>query len=71
MNRNTIIGLILVAAGVAGFWFGALPFKHEEEVVKLGGLRIKGQVDEVEIPKAVSAGAVALGAVFLVLGRKK
>ena len=33
--------------------------------------RARGQVDEVEIPKAVSAGAVALGAVFLVLGRKK
>lgn len=71
MNRNSLIGLILIAAGVAGFWFGAVPFKHEEEVVKLGGLRIKGQVDDVEIPKPISAGAIALGTVLILLGKKK
>ncbi len=71
MNSRTLAGMVLIAAGTAGFWFGAVPFKHEEEVVKLGAVRIKGEVDDVKVPKPVSAGAIAAGTLLMLIGGRK
>lgn len=71
---NKLIGLILVAAGTAGLWFGGIPYKSNETVVKIGPLEAKAELDKnFEIPKPVSAGAIGLGVVLLLIpgGRKK
>ncbi|MFT3708227.1 MAG: hypothetical protein QM817_11290 [Archangium sp.] len=70
---NKLIGLVLVAAGVAGLWFGGVPYKSNETVVKIGPIEAKAELDKTwEIPKPVSAGLVGVGVVFLLLpGRRK
>ena len=71
---NKLLGVILVAAGVAALWFGGVPYKTNETVVKLGPLEAKAEMDKtLEIPKPVSAGVVAVGVVLLLVpgGRKK
>ncbi len=69
---RTLLGVALVAAGTAGFWFGAVPFKHEETVFKLGAIEAKGTVDKVNVPKPLSLGLVVAGTALLVLpGRRK
>lgn len=71
---NKLIGLILVAAGTAGLWFGGIPYKSNETVVKIGPLEAKAELDKnFEIPKPISAGAIGLGVVLLLIpgGRKK
>ncbi|MFO0596171.1 MAG: hypothetical protein U0228_12725 [Myxococcaceae bacterium] len=71
---NKLIGIVLVAAGTAGLWFGGIPYRTNETVLKVGPLEAKADVDRtMEIPKPISAGAVGVGVVFLLLpgGRKK
>lgn len=71
---NKLIGIVLVAAGTAALWFGGIPYKSTETVVKLGPLEAKAELDKNwEIPKPVSAGVIGLGVVFLLVpgGRKK
>lgn len=71
---NKLIGIALVAAGTFALWFGGVPYKSTETVVKLGPLEAKAELDKNwEIPKPISAGAIGLGVVFLLLpgSRKK
>lgn len=71
---NKLLGVVLIAAGVAALWFGGVPYKTNETVVKLGPIEAKAEMDKtLEIPKPVSAGLVGVGVVLLLLpgGRKK
>ena len=71
---NKLLGVILVALGTAALWFGGVPYKSNETVLKLGPLEAKAELDKVaEIPKPVGGGLIAVGVVLLVLpgGRKK
>jgi hypothetical protein len=71
---NKLIGLVLIAAGTAGLWFGGVPYKSNETVVKIGPLEAKAELDKTwEIPKPVSAGSIGVGAVLLLLpgGRRR
>lgn len=71
---NKIIGIVLVAAGTAGLWFGGIPYRTNETVVKLGPLEARADVDRtLEIPRPISAGLSGLGVVFLLIpgSRKK
>lgn len=71
---NKILGIVLVAAGTAALWFGGIPYRTNETVVKLGPLEAKADVDRtLEIPKPISAGLNGLGVVLLLVpgSRKK
>jgi len=71
MNAKTIAGIILIALGTVGLTLGMIPIKHKEDVVKVGGLRIEGEVDGFAVPKAVGIGAIVAGTVLVLIGRKK
>lgn len=71
MNAKTIVGIILIALGAVGLTLGMIPIKHKEDVVKVGGLRIEGEVDGFAVPKAVGIGAIVVGTALIVFGRKK
>lgn len=70
---NKLLGVILIACGVAALWFGGVPYKSNETVVKLGPLEAKAELDKtLEIPKPVSAGLVGVGVLLLLVpGSKK
>ena len=71
MNASRLIGIFLIVAGGLGLAYGGFSYTKETTGVKLGPLELKVQERErINIPLVVSAGAIALGALLLVMGRK-
>ena len=71
MNPTKLIGIVLIAAGCLGLVYGGFSYTKETTGMKLGPIELKVQEKEnVNVPLAVSAGAIALGVFLLVLGRK-
>ena len=72
MNALRLTGAILIVLGLAGFFTGGFSFTKETTQAKLGPLEltVKGK-ESVNVPQWLSLGAIALGAVVLVLGFRK
>jgi len=67
-----LAGLVLIAAGVAGFWFGGIPYTTRDTVVQLGPLKAEADMHHrLEVPREVSTGAVALGTVLILLPARR
>ncbi len=72
MTPLKILGVLLIAAGVAGLVYGSFSYTKEEHKAKLGPLQFSVKEKEtVAIPMWLSIGAVAAGAVLLVINRKR
>ena len=72
MNAARIAGVVLIVMGLAGFFTGGFSFTKDTTAAKIGPLELTVQVKEsVNIPKWLSLGAIALGAVVLVAGFRK
>ncbi len=71
MNPAKLIGIILIAVGALGLVYGGFSYTKETTGVKLGPIELKVQEKEtVNVPLIVSAGAIVIGVVLLVVGRK-
>lgn len=69
MNWKQVIGLVLIAAGIAGFVVGEIRWTKEEHEGNVLGLEFSLKETEVrEIPKWLSGGVVGLGALVLLAG---
>ena len=69
MNALRLTGAILIVLGLAGFFTGGFSFTKETTQAKLGPLELTVKDKEsVNVPQWLSLGAIALGAVVLVLG---
>ena len=72
MNAAKITGIILIVVGLAGFFTGGFSFTKDTTTAKIGPIELKVQEKEsVNIPQWLSLGALALGAVVLVIGFRK
>ena len=72
MNALRLTGAILIVLGLAGFFTGGFRFTKETTQAKLGPLELTVKDKEsVNVPQWLSLGAIALGAVVLVLGFRK
>ena len=72
MTGMRILGVILLILGLAGFFTGGFSFTKETTQAKLGPLELTVKDKEsVNVPQWLSLGAIALGAVVLVLGFRK
>lgn len=72
MNSARIIGIILIVGGLAGFFTGGFSFTKDTSTAKIGPLELTVQEKQaVNIPQWLSLGAVALGAIVLVMGSRK
>ena len=72
MNAVRIAGIALIVMGLAGFFIGGFSFIKDTTAAKIGPLELTVQEKEsVNIPKWLSLGAVALGAIVLVAGFRK
>ena len=72
MNPVRIIGILLIAAGVAGLALGGFSYTKDTTAAKIGGLELQvKEKQDVGIPKWLSIGAVVLGVAALALGGRK
>jgi len=71
MSVTKIIGVLLIVAGTLGLIYGGFSYTREQHDVKLGPLKFSvAQKESVNIPVWAGAGAVAIGVVLLLIGRK-
>jgi hypothetical protein len=71
MKPITILGAVLIVAGVLGLFFGHFSFTETKPVVKLGPLEINSQENHtVWIPTAAGIAAVLAGVGLVFAGKK-
>ena len=72
MSVAKIIGVLLIAAGTLGLIYGGFSYTKERHDVKLGSLKFSvTEKETVNVPVWVGAGAIAVGVVLLLIGRKR
>lgn len=72
MSTTTIIGILLIMAGVLGLIYGGFSYTKETHTAQLGPLQLKVEEKEtVLVPVIASAGALALGLLLIVAGKNK
>ena len=72
MNPIRLVGIVLIIAGALGLIYGGFSYTKDSTVVKLGSLEISAKEKQtVNVPVWAGAGAIAIGALLLVLGGKK
>ena len=72
MNGRQIIAIILIVAGVLGLVYQQFSFTKETHQAKIGPLELSVKEKEtVNVPLWASLGAIGVGVVLLVAGRRK
>lgn len=72
MKSSLMIGLILIALGVAGLVYKSFSYTTEETVVQLGSLRATAEVEnQVPVPTILGVIAIVAGVVVIAIGSKK
>jgi len=72
MGIAKIIGVLLIAAGALGLIYGGFTYTKETHSAKLGPIVLQVKEKEtVYVPIILSAGAIALGVLLLVVFRSK
>lgn len=67
-----IAGLLLIAAGVLALVYGQLTYTKKTHEANIAGVELAlKEKESVKIPKWAGAGAVAAGALLLLVGRRK
>jgi len=71
MSTTKIVGIILIVAGTLGLIYGGFSYTKEKHDVKLGPLEFSVvEKEKVNVPVWAGAGAIAIGVVLLLIGRK-
>ncbi|MEG2049256.1 MAG: hypothetical protein RR855_15240 [Comamonas sp.] len=72
MAASKLVGLVLIVLGALALIYGGFSYTKENTAAKLGPLEIKVQEKEtVSIPLWAGIGAIVVGGVLLVAGRKR
>lgn len=72
MSAAKVIAIVLIVAGVLGLVYQQFSFTKETHQAKLGPLELSVKEKEtVNVPLWVSLGAIGVGVVLLVTGRRK
>lgn len=72
MGMTKIIGVLLIVAGTLGLIYGGFSFTKEKHDVNLGPLKFSmAEKETVNVPVWAGAGAIAVGVVLLLIGRRK
>ena len=71
MNTTKIVGILLIVAGTLGLIYGSFSYTKDKHDVKLGPLQFSvAEKETVNVPVWAGAGAIAVGAILLVIRRK-
>lgn len=72
MSGIKILGILLIAAGILALVYGGFSYTKETHEAQLGPLEFAVEEKErVNVPVWAGAGAVVVGALLLVAGRKR
>jgi len=72
MNGRQLLAILLITAGVLGLMYGSFSYTKETHEAKLGPLEMSVQEKEtVAVPTWAGVGAIVVGAVLLLTGRKR
>ena len=72
MNITNIIGIILIVLGVVGLIYGGITYTSSKNVVDLGSVQLKvDQKKEIPLSPFFGAGAVAVGVILILIGRRR
>jgi multidrug transporter EmrE-like cation transporter len=72
MNPLKIVAIVLIIAGALGLAYGGFSYTKETHKAEIGPLKLTVKENEtVNVPQWLGAGAIVLGVVLLVMGRKK
>jgi len=71
MNVRQIVAIALIAAGVLGLVYGSFSYTKEKHEAKIGTLQFSiTEKETVNVPVWAGVGAIAIGVVLLLIGRK-
>ena len=72
MSGVKILGILLIAAGLLALVYGGFSYTKETHEARLGPLEFAVEEKErVNVPVWAGAGAIVVGALLLVAGRKR
>jgi hypothetical protein len=71
MSATKIIAILLLVGGAASLAMGGFSYTQDKTVLKVGSLEVSAkQKEEVNIPVWLGVGAIAIGGLLLVFGRR-
>jgi hypothetical protein len=71
MNATKLVGTLLIVAGTLGLIYGSFSYTKEKHDVKLGSMQFSlTEKETVNVPVWAGAGAIAIGAILLLMRRK-
>jgi drug/metabolite transporter (DMT)-like permease len=72
MSGVKILGILLIAAGILALVYGGFSYTKETHEARLGPLELAVEEKErVNVPVWAGAGAIGVGVLLLVVGRKR
>lgn len=72
MKPMSIIGALLIVAGILGFLFGGFDYSTTETVAEIGNVEIKDTDEErFEVSQYASGAILATGLVLFIVGMRK
>ena len=72
MNIARIVGVLLIIAGAASLATGGFSYTKDSTVVKLGPMELTAkEKEQVNVPVWLGVGAIAIGALVLLMGGRK
>lgn len=72
MKPSSVVGILLILAGIIGFALGGFSFKHEKKDVDMGPIQIQHQqTKHVSIPPVMSGILLVGGICLLALGASR
>jgi hypothetical protein len=67
-----LIAIVLIIAGTLGLIYGGFSYTKDRSDVKIGPLQFSiAEKERVNVPVWAGAGGIALGALLLLIGRRK
>ena len=71
MSITKIVGILLIVAGTLGLAYGGFTYTKDKHDVKLGPVQFSvAEKETVSVPVWAGAGAIAVGVILILIGRK-
>lgn len=71
MGATKIVAILLLVIGAASLAMGGFSYTKDKTVLKVGSLEVSAkEKEQVNVPVWLGAGAIAIGGLLLIFGRR-